>query len=150
MGTYNVTSIPSTVPWANPKRNPAPFSVAEFQAFLASKGMDRVAMLVGRYPDVVEPFLGQIHARLIEKGLLSRGPVMISAGPRPGKRYRPGAAGEGVEYAAPTGRAPSGELTDYEGWTQLAGLVDEALGDQPVVLREALKQAFMAEAAKAA
>lgn len=107
-GTYRI----------NPQRNP--WGLGDFVLFLQGKGMDRFASLVEKYPDVVEPFLDKIHARLIEKGLLS----------------------------APAAAAPSGELTDREGWTQLAGLVDEALGDQPQALREALKQAFLAEAAK--
>lgn len=45
--------------------------------------------------------------------------------------------------------APTGEMSDYEGWTTLAGLVDEALSDQPAELRTALKEAFRAEANKA-
>lgn len=102
------------------RRNPG-FTVEDFLRVLREKGLDRMAYLVGQHPDVVEPFLGKIEARLIEKGIL----------------------------AAPAPAAPA-VLSDREGWTQLADLVDSALADQPSALREALKQAFREEAAKAA
>lgn len=46
------------------------FSLADFQQILRNIGQERVAMLAGKYPDVVEPFLPKIEKRLREKGLI--------------------------------------------------------------------------------
>lgn len=43
----------------------------DFQAVLRAKGMDRLAHLVGKYPDEVKPYLGTIEAKLRAKGLIS-------------------------------------------------------------------------------
>lgn len=127
-------------------------TVDDFQTFLKGAGMDRVAYLVGKYPDVVEPFLGKIEERLIAKGLLKRvAPVSVALPSRTGRGKQ--AQGSGGEYVHPRdsmGSSGSRELTDREAWGMLADLVDKALGDQPVALRAALKQAFQAEAAQAA
>lgn len=126
-------------------------TVEDFQHFLRGAGMDRVAYLVGKYPDVVEPFLAKIEARLLAKGLLKPAPAVSVALPAHrgrGKQHQ----GVGGEYAHPSASfgSASRELTDREGWSMLADLVDTALGDQPAALRDALKQAFQQEAAKAA
>lgn len=103
------------------RRNP-PFTVADFQTLLRGLGQARVAELVGKYPDEIEPHLEKIEARLRAKGLL---PEVVVA------------------------PAPSGELDDRTAWTMLSELVDTALNDQPAELREALKREFLAQAAAA-
>lgn len=45
-------------------------TVDQFVAFLKSKNQERAAYLVAKHPDVVEPFMGKISERLIEKGLI--------------------------------------------------------------------------------
>lgn len=50
------------------------FSLDDFQDFLRSKSMDRLAFLVGKYPEEVEPYLPKIRAKLIAKGLLTDAP----------------------------------------------------------------------------
>jgi hypothetical protein len=104
------------------RHNP-PFSMSDFTAFLAERGMDRLVYLVGQHPDVVEPFLPKIEAKLRAKGLLP----------------------EVVEEVV-TER----ELTDRDAWNMLADLVPSALSDQPQALQDALVAAFREEAARAA
>lgn len=60
---------------------------------------------------------------------------------------RAAASGGGAAAAASSGSG-SGELTDAEGWTMLAGLVDSALSELTADERAAIKSAFMAEAAR--
>jgi hypothetical protein len=220
----------------------------DFTAFLQGKGLDRLAYLVGRHPDVVEPFLGKIEGRLREKGLLAKSytPVSVGYSRRAPGKHSQGTGGEyesidDANYRVSTARAlakargrelakldlskwgnavaevaeadvaalteayangdkSAGDraaailataqvklddardngnylgyakqhlarlrtalsaayeaskrgpraLTDHEGWSQLAELVDSALSDQPDALREALKTAFREEARKAA
>jgi hypothetical protein len=105
------------------RRNP-PFTMQDFLAFLTERGMERLAYLVGEHPDVVEPFLPKLEARLRAKGLL------------------PESAAE--EEAA------TGELSDRDAWNMLADLVPSALSDQPQALRDALVAAFREESARAA
>lgn len=129
------------------------FTMQDFIAFLDSKGMSRLVYLVGKYPDVVEPYLPKIKARLQDKGLLPRDYKAVTLAYTKKARRLQG-QGSGGEYESPAAgydrvRAPKA-LTDAEAFTQLAGLVDSALGDQPAALREALKKAFRDEAAKAA
>lgn len=104
------------------RRNP-PFTMQDFLSFLTERGMDRLAYLVGEHPDVVEPFLPKLEARLRAKGLL------------------PEIAEEVVTERA---------LSDAEAWNMLADLVPSALSDQPAALRDALVAAFREEAARAA
>jgi hypothetical protein len=104
------------------RRNP-PFTMQDFVSFLSERGMDRLAYLVGEHPDVVEPFLPKLEARLRAKGLL------------------PDVAEEVVTERA---------LSDAEAWSMLADLVPSALSDQPAALRDALVAAFREEAARAA
>ena len=98
------------------------FTMQDFIAFLDAKGLTRGAYLVGKYPDVVEPFLPKIEERLRAKGLLT----------------------------APVEEVSSGALTDAQAWAMLADLVPSALADQPVALRDALVAAFREESARAA
>jgi hypothetical protein len=100
------------------------FTMSDFVEFLSAKGMERAAYLVGKYPDVVEPFLPKIEERLRAKGLLA--PVVVE---------------EVVEDAA---------LTDAQAWDMLADLVPTALSDQPKALQDALVAAFREEARRAA
>ena len=102
------------------------FTMQVFAAFLAAKGMDRAAYLVGKYPDVVEPFLPKIEDRLRAKGLL---PAIVEE-----------TVEETVEEKG---------LTDAEAWEMLADLVPTALSDQPAALRDALVAAFREEARRA-
>ena len=99
------------------------FTMSDFVEFLSAKGMERVAYLVGKYPDVVEPFLPKIEDRLRAKGLL------------------PALEEETVEDTA---------LTDTQAWNMLADLVPTALSDQPTALQDALVAAFREEARRAA
>lgn len=47
-----------------------PYSLQDFLTFLRDQKQDRLVYLVGKHPQVVEPYLEKIHARLVEKGLL--------------------------------------------------------------------------------
>jgi hypothetical protein len=96
------------------------FTIAAFQQFCQEKGLGRLAELVGKYPEEVEPYLPKIEARLREKGLLSGG------------------------------AAAGGPLSDREAWLMLADLVPKALGDQPAEVQSALITAFREEASRAA
>jgi hypothetical protein len=100
------------------------FTMSDFVEFLSAKGMERVAYLVGKYPDVVEPFLPKIEDRLRAKGLL---PALEEEAT--------------VEDTA---------LTDTQAWNMLADLVPTALSDQPKALQDALVAAFREEARRAA
>jgi hypothetical protein len=119
-------------------------TILDLQNVARSKGLDRLAELVGKYPDIVEPYLGKITEKLVAKGLWKPPyePVSVSV---PRKTARKHDQGSGGEYAPVASR----ELTDREGWTMLADLVDTALATEPVELREALKREFLAEAARA-
>jgi hypothetical protein len=98
------------------------FTMQDFIDFLTAKGLERGAFLVGKYPEVVEPFLPKIEEKLRAKGLLAAEPVMETGG----------------------------ALTDAQAWGMLADLVPSALADQPAALRDALVAAFREEAARAA
>lgn len=107
----------------HPRRRYNPgFTVNDFQALLSKLGQERTAMLVGKYPDVVEPFLEKIAERLRAKGLIPAAEVVVEE---------------------------TGALSDRQAWTMLAELVDTALSDQPSELREALKAEFLSQAAAA-
>lgn len=99
------------------------FTMQDFVGFLSAKGMERAAYLVGKYPDVVEPFLPKIEERLRSKGLIP-------------------AEEETVETET--------ALTDTQAWNMLADLVPTALSDQPLALQTALAAAFREEARRAA
>lgn len=133
-------------------RNPA-LTVNEFAKFLRELGDSDFADMVQEMPHVVQPFMGKITAKLLAKNLIGGGADARERG-RVKARFaavRVGARETGRMLARRDGRSDANRpLTDYEGWTMLAGLVDTALGDQPVALREALKIAFLEEASKAA
>lgn len=125
-------------------------TLSGFQAFLRSlnmPAMDRLATLMGKYPDDVEPYLPQLEiVKLKIQSRMQRGALDAR---RPALR-RPGAGGA-ESYAGPReGYEADRELTMREGWTQLAALVDTALADKPAEYREAVKAVALEEAAKAA
>lgn len=133
------------------RRNPA-LTVNEFATFIGSTlKNERGAMLIRKYPDVVEPFMPQITAKLLAKGLIGGDARERGRARARMAKVLEGARATGRMLARRDSREDSARpLSDREGWTMLAGLVDTALGDQPVALREALKAAFLDEASKAA
>lgn len=132
-------------------------TLPQVQAWIASKGQERLAYLVGKYPDIVEPFLGKITARIAE--IERRGSVkkMLAEGPKYARKgvsvRRPGGVEGDFEYessAAGYDRGADGRLTDREGWTEAAALLPSVIPDQPAELVEALQHAFREEAGRAA
>lgn len=64
--------IPYVAPRKRPRRRNPEFSVRAFSALLKEHGRTRAAELVQKYPDVVEPHLGAIEARLAARGFLNK------------------------------------------------------------------------------
>jgi hypothetical protein len=111
----------------------------------ARKDADALVALCDADPTFAESFTTAVNAKL-EKRAAAKAAASEAA-----KAEKSAAAAVVAAVSSPaSSAASSAALTDQQGWTMLADLVDTALPDLTAEEREALKAAFRAEAASAA